>query len=66
MGAPSTRREIQRRRTRREKIDILRRRYGKAASEAEREGIWAKAHELSPLMSYDEFRGPIKQNTRAS
>jgi hypothetical protein len=59
MGAPSTRGEIQRRRRRREKIDILRRRYAKAGSDTEREAIWGKARQLSPQMSYEEFRGPI-------
>ena len=59
MGAPSTRGEIQRRRRRREKIDILRRRYGQAGSEAEREAIWVKVLRLSPLMSIEEFRKPV-------
>lgn len=66
MGAPSTREEIQRRRRRREKIDILRRRYAKAGSESERETIWAKVRQLSPLMSQEEFRGPIKQSSGSS
>jgi len=59
MTAPSTRPEIRRRRTRREKMDILRRRHAQAQSEAEREAVWAKAKGLSPLMSYEEFRKPI-------
>jgi len=58
MSAPSTRPEIRRRRTRKEKIDILRRRYDQARSEDEREAIWAKARQLSPLMSQEEFRQP--------
>jgi hypothetical protein len=66
MGAPSTREEIQRRRRRREKIDILRRRYAKAGSEAEREAIWAKVRRLSPMMSHEEFRKPIAQSAAAS
>jgi hypothetical protein len=66
MGAPSTREEIRRRRTRREKIDLLRRRYAKAGSEADRDALWAKARKVAPQISYEEFRKPIPQQAKAT
>ena len=58
MSAPSRRPEIRRRRTRREKIQHLRRRYAHAASDAERARILGKVQELSPLMGREEFENP--------
>lgn len=46
MSAPSRRPEIRRRRTRREKILQLRKRYTAATAEAEKNRIAAKLHRL--------------------
>ena len=46
MSAPSRRPEIRRRRTRKDKIAHLRKRYAAAATDAERGRIAAKLHRL--------------------
>ena len=58
MSAPSRKPEIRRRRTRKEKIQHLRRRYAHAASDAERARIFGKVTQLSPLMVREEFEKP--------
>jgi len=64
MSAPSRRPEIRRRRTRREKISVLRRRYAAAKSDAERDQIFARVKRLSPSMTLEEFTAPLQ--SRAS
>ncbi|HEY7617577.1 MAG TPA: DUF6800 family protein [Terriglobales bacterium] len=46
MSAPSRRPEIRRRRTRKEKVTMLRKRYAAASSEADRARIAAKLQRL--------------------
>jgi hypothetical protein len=60
MSAPSRRPEIRRRRARKEKLETLRKRYQKAASEAERDRIFAKVKQLSPAITRDAFTGPLE------
>jgi hypothetical protein len=60
MGAFTKRWTIQRRRARRQKLDRLRKRYGEARSEVDRAAIVAKAHQVSPQMTTEEFLGPIQ------
>jgi hypothetical protein len=64
MSAPSRRPEIRRRRTRKEKLDTLRKRYHKAASETERDRIFAKVKQLSPAITRDAFTQP-QQSAKA-
>jgi len=61
MGAFTKRWVIDRRRTRRQKIDLLRKRYGAAKSEADRTAIVKKALLVSPQMTAEQFLGPIRQ-----
>ena len=49
MSAPSRRPEIRRRRTRKEKIHMLRKRHAAASSEADRTRIAAKLHRLNRM-----------------
>jgi hypothetical protein len=49
MSAPSRRPEIRRRRTRKEKIHSLRKRYTAASSESDRARISAKLHRLGQM-----------------
>jgi hypothetical protein len=49
MSAPSRRPEIRRRRTRKEKIHTLRKRYATASSETDRARIAAKLHRLNRM-----------------
>ncbi len=56
MSAPSRRPEINRRRTRREKIRKLRQRYAKTSG-AERDQIFAKVRLISPQMTLEQFTG---------
>jgi hypothetical protein len=62
MGAFTKRWVIRRRRSRRQKIDLLRRRYTAATSEAQRTAIVKKAQQVSPQMTAEEFLGPIQKN----
>lgn len=62
MGAFTKRWVIRRRRSRRQKIDLLRRRYTAANSETQRTAIVKKAQQVSPQMSAEEFLGPIQKN----
>jgi hypothetical protein len=52
---PSRRSEIRRRRTRKEKIKKLRKRYSNAASEAERNSIFDKVRRVWPGVSREEL-----------
>ena len=63
MSAPSRRPEISRRRTRREKIDLMRKRYAKA-SPGEREKILEKLRAVSPTMSVEEFTSRVPAKPR--
>ena len=62
MGAFTKRWVIRRRRSRRQKIDLLRRRYLAATSETQRSAIVKKAQQVSPQMSVAEFLGPTQKN----
>jgi len=59
MTTPSRKNEIQRRRTRRGKIALLRRHYEKASSEVEREKITEKLKRISPGLSVEDFLKPL-------
>lgn len=65
MGAFTKRWVIDRRRSRRQKINLLRKRYAAAKAEADRTAILKKAHQVSPQMSADEFLGPIRETAKA-
>lgn len=61
MGAFTKRWVIRRRRSRKQKIDLLRRRYTAANSETLRNAIVKKAQQVSPQMTAEEFLGPIQK-----
>jgi hypothetical protein len=63
MSAPSRRPEIRRRRTRQQKIVALRRRYKTAKSDSDREQIFARAKQLSPLLTLAEFTAPLQERS---
>lgn len=65
MGAFTKRWLIRKRRTRKLKIDMLRRRYTSATSETQRTEIAKKAQQVSPQMSVEEFLGPIQKEEGA-
>ena len=65
MGAFTKRWVIRKRRSRREKIDKLRKRYAAVSSDAERNAIIKKARRVSPQMSVEEFLSPIQRGTKA-
>jgi len=65
VGAFTKRWVIDKRRGRRQKINLLRKRYGAAKSEADKSAIIKKALLVSPQMSVEEFLGPIKQAAEA-
>ncbi len=60
MSAPSRRPEIRRRRTRKDKIVALRRRYAKANSDADRNQIFARVKLLSPSITLEQFTAPLQ------
>ncbi len=60
MSAPSRRPEIRRRRTRKEKIHALRRRYAAAKSDDDRNQIFARVKRLSPSITLEEFSSPLQ------
>lgn len=64
MGAFTKRWLINKRRTRRHKIDLLRRRYTKADSENQRNAILQKAHLVSPQMTTEEFLKTIEKSSK--
>lgn len=61
MGAFTKRWIIRKRRTRKEKIDLLRKRYSAARADNERNAILQKAVKVAPHMSTEQFLGPIQQ-----
>ncbi len=61
MSAPSRRPEIRRRRTRKDKIVALRRRYQTAKSDSDKDQIFARAKLLSPLLTREEFTAPLQK-----
>jgi hypothetical protein len=65
MGAFTKRWIIQRRRTRRLKLDKLRRRYAEARSDTERTAILAKARQVSPQISEQQFLQLIRSGNKA-
>ena len=64
MSAPSRRPEIRRRRTRKDKINTLRRRYAAAKSDADRSQIFARVRRLSPTITVEEFTAPLQASGR--
>lgn len=60
MSAPSRRPEIRRRRTRKQAIHALRRRYAKAKSDADRQQLFARAKLLSPQLTLEQFAAPLQ------
>jgi hypothetical protein len=60
MSAPSRRPEIRRRRTRKDKISSLRRRYAAAKSEADRNQAFTRAKLLSPSIMLEQFTAPLQ------
>lgn len=66
MGAFTKRWIIRKRRTRRLKLDKLRKQYSAARSEADRNTIVAKALQVSPQMSSTEFLAPIQRTSSES
>jgi hypothetical protein len=55
MTTPSRKSEIRRTRARKQKIVLLRKRYAKASSEAERSRILDKLRRASPTFPVEEF-----------
>ncbi|MBZ5629807.1 MAG: hypothetical protein LAO06_13185 [Acidobacteriia bacterium] len=64
MSAPSRRPEIRRRRTRKDKINSLRRRYAAAKSDADRNQIFSRVKLLSPTITVEEFTAPLQSSGR--
>ena len=64
MGAFTKRWVIDRRRSRRQKINLLRKRYAAAKTEADRTAIIKKAQQVSPQMSAEEFLGSIRETAK--
>ena len=63
MSAPSRRPEIRRRRTRKDKIAALRRRYAAAKSDADRNQVFARVKLLSPTVTLEMFTAPLQSRT---
>ena len=63
MSAPSRRPEIRRRRTRKDKISVLRRRYATAKSDADRHQVFARVKLLSPSITLEQFTAPLKSQS---
>jgi hypothetical protein len=60
MSSPSRRPEIRRRRTRKDKISVLRRRYAAAKSDADRVQVFARVKLLSPSITLEQFTAPLQ------
>ena len=60
MTRPSRKSEIRRRRSRKEKVALLRKRYAAASSEGDRARIVEKLKRLSPTFVMEEFLKPIQ------
>lgn len=65
MGAFTKRWIIRKRRSRRQRLEKLRKQYSSARSEADRSSIVAKALQVSPQMSTQEFLAPIQRASKA-
>jgi uncharacterized protein DUF6800 len=63
MSAPSRRPEIRRRRTRKDKISALRRRYATAKSDADRDLVFARVKLLSPSITLEQFTAPLQSRS---
>jgi uncharacterized protein DUF6800 len=63
MSAPSRRPEIRRRRTRKQKISVLRQRYAKAKSDADRDHVFARVKLLSPSITLEQFTAPLQSRS---
>ena len=60
VSAPSRRPEIRRRRTRKEKIVALRRRYAATSSETDRSQLFARVQRLSPSITLEQFTAALQ------
>jgi len=60
MSSPSRRPEIRRRRTRKEKISVLRLRYARSKSDADRAQVFARVKLLSPSITLEQFTAPLQ------
>lgn len=63
MSSPSRRPEIRRRRTRKDKISVLRRRYARSKSDAERDHVFARVKMLSPSITLEQFTAPLQSRS---
>jgi uncharacterized protein DUF6800 len=61
MSGFSRRPEIRRRRTRKEKIAKLRRRYAATKSEPDRKKILEKVRRVSPTLAAEDFLKPLER-----
>lgn len=61
MGAFTKRWLIRKRRSRKLKINLLRRRYEAARSDAERTAIIKKAQQVSPQITLEQFVGGVQE-----
>ncbi len=55
MSTPSRRSELRRRRTRQDKIALLRKRFAAASSESDRNRILDKVKRVAPTITPDQF-----------
>ncbi|HEY6935855.1 MAG TPA: DUF6800 family protein [Terriglobales bacterium] len=55
MSTPSRRSELRRRRARKEKVSLLRKRYGAANSESDRNRILEKVKKVAPTITSEQF-----------
>jgi hypothetical protein len=55
MSTPSRRSELRRRRARKEKVTLLRKRFGAANSESDRNHILEKVKKVAPTITPDQF-----------
>jgi hypothetical protein len=58
MSTPSRRSELRRRRARKEKVSLLRKRFGAANSESDRDRILEKVKKVAPTITPDQFSKP--------
>ena len=64
MGAFTKRWLIRKRRTRKLKINLLRRRYAAARTDAERAAILKKAQQVSPQITAEQFLGSTQKEAK--
>ena len=55
MSTPSRKSELRRRRARKEKVSLLRKRFGAAGSELDRNRILEKVKKVAPTITVDQF-----------